>query len=190
MNDFSPASTEADLIRAAQHGDLNAFGLLIERHHATVRATLAVRMNFSTEVDDLAQETFLTAFRKLPTLDPNMMLASWLRGVALNLLLNYRRKFRADPIGDNIELQELIDRRIGMDFREGHEDNKLFALKECLEELDGPARALIQERYSENATIDEIAARLKRKASAISMQLFRLRSILATCIDRRLQRTP
>jgi RNA polymerase sigma-70 factor (ECF subfamily) len=174
---------ETPLIRAAQRGDLAAFGMLVERHHANVRACLAVRMNSVHDAEDLAQEAFLIAFRKLPGIDPTMSLGPWLRGIAMNLLANYRRKFRATPIGANEELQTLIDSRIEPS---EHESERMSALRECLETLDGPSRALVSARYADGATLDELASQTKRKTSAVSMQLHRLRALLAECIEKRI----
>jgi RNA polymerase sigma-70 factor, ECF subfamily len=177
-----PETDETMLIRAAQRGDLAAFGALVERHHGSVRACLAVRMTSAHDAEDLAQETLLLAFRRLPEIDATLPLAPWLRGVAMHLLANHRRKFRAIPIGMNDELQALIDaRQVPSD----RECERMLALRECLETLDGPARQLVNERYADGASIDELAARSKRKTSAISMQLHRLRGLLAECIEKR-----
>lgn len=180
---------DSTLIRAAQRGDLGAFAELVERHHASVRACLAVRMNHAPDAEDLAQEALLIAFRKLPEMDPAIPLGAWLRGVALNLLANHRRKFRALPIGLNDELQTLIDGQMETHSQEGRESERLHALRECLDELDGPARRLVTERYAEGATLDDLATRLGRKTSAVSMQLHRLRGLLNTCIAGKLAPT-
>ena len=66
------------------------------------------------------------------------------------------------------------------------ESERMGALRECLESLDGPARSLVNERYADGATLDELAARTSHKPSAISMQLHRLRAALAECIQRKI----
>ena len=177
---------ETLLIRAAQRGDIAAFAQLVERHHASVRACLAVRMNHAPDAEDLAQETLLIAFKKLSGTDPTLPLGPWLRGIALHLLANYRRKFRAEPIGLHDELQAMLDTQLEHDFSAGRESARMTALRECLETLDGPARQLVNERYADGATLEDLAARLGRKTSAISMQLHRLRALLAECIGQRL----
>ena len=174
---------ETPIIRAAQRGDIAAFTQLVERHHRSVRGCLAVRMNSAHDAEDLAQEVLLVAFKKLPGIDATLPLGPWLRGIAMHLLANYRRKFRAIPIGLNDELQSLVDARLDCVERESE---RMGALRECLESLDGPARSLVNERYADGATLDELAARTGRKPSAISMQLHRLRAVLAGCIQRKL----
>jgi RNA polymerase sigma-70 factor (ECF subfamily) len=182
----SPDYDESALIREAQRGDITAFARLVERHHASVRATLAVRMNHAPDSEDLAQETLLIAFRKLPGTDPALPLGPWLRGIALHLLANYRRKFRAESIGLNEELQALLDARIAGDFGAGRESDQMHALRDCLDAMEGPARQLVHERYADGATLEELAARLGRKTSAVSMQLHRLRNLLGQCVGEKL----
>ncbi len=186
----NPPSEETALIQAAQRGDLAAFSVLVERHHGSIRACLAVRMNHALEAEDLAQETLIVAFRKLPEIDATRPLGPWLRGVALNLLANYRRKFRAIPVGASEELQGLLDAQMAVDFREADESSRMGALRDCLETLDGAARALIHERYTDGARLEDMARRLGRKTSALSMQLHRLRGLLAACIEKKTASMP
>jgi len=173
------------LIRAAQRGDLEAFAELLRRHHASVRACLGVRMSNPHDADDLTQEALVVAFQKLPGCNPDLPLGPWLRAIALNLLANHRRKFRAEPIGANEELQVLLDEQVATGFGADHEAEAFHALRECLEELEGPARELVNRRYAEGATLEELGSLFQRKTSAISMQLHRLRGLLAHCIQGR-----
>jgi hypothetical protein len=57
-------------VRAAQQGDAEAFAQLVGRHHRGVRACLVARMHDAHEAEDLAQEVFVTAYRKLSEFDP------------------------------------------------------------------------------------------------------------------------
>lgn len=173
------------LIRAAQRGDLEAFAELLRRHHSSVRACLGVRMSNPHDADDLTQEALVIAFRKLPGCNPDLPFGPWLRGIALNLLANHRRKFRAEPIGANEELQVLLDEQVACGFGANREAATFHALRECLEQLEGPSRELVNRRYAEGATLEELGSLFHRKTSAISMQLHRLRTLLAGCIEGR-----
>lgn len=184
---LSDADEEARLIRAAQSHDLAAFASLVQRHHAGVRAFLAVRSNSSHDAEDLAQEVFVTAFRKMDKCDPARPLGPWLRGIAVNLLANHRRKFRALPIGLNEELQDLVDAELAQRFETAGEGVALEALHECLERVDGASRRLLQARYNDCLSLEDLAAQLNRKVSAVSMQLHRLRVVLGDCIESKIR---
>lgn len=166
-----------------------AFAELVRKHQARARALLTLRLESAHDVEDLMQEVFITAFRRLPTCDPTRPLWPWLRGIAVHLVANHLRKFRATPVGLSEELQTMLE--VGLDdLAAGGEDTALDALRECLEELDGPSRDLLQARYTEGVSIEELAGRLGRKASAVTMQLHRLRVQLAGCIQRKLSPGP
>ena len=184
------ADEEARLIRAAQGHDLAAFAALVQKHHGGVRAFLAVRCNSSHDAEDLAQEVFVTAFRKMAECDPTRPLGPWLRGMAVNLLANHRRKFRALPIGLNEELQELIDAELAQRFETAGEGAALEALRDCLDGVEGSSRRLLHARYNECMSLEELAHQLQRKVSAVSMQLHRLRVVLGDCIEAKLREIP
>lgn len=184
------ADVESRLLRAAQGRDLAAFATLVQKHHAGVRAFLAVRSSSSHDAEDLAQEVFVTAFRKLDECDPSRPLGPWLRGIAMNLLANHRRKFRALPIGLNEELQELLDAELAQRFETGGEGTALEALRDCLESLEGPSRRLLNARYTDCMSLEDLAHQLQRKVSAVSMQLHRLRVVLGDCIEAKLREIP
>lgn len=173
-------------VEAARQGDADAFSALVERHHRGVRACLIARMHDPHEAEDLAQEVFVTAFRKFAEFDPERPLAPWLRSIALNLLRNHWRKFRAQAIGGNVELAELLDRRVAAECGPEREPLLHAALHDCLERMDGPARELLHRRYGEEESVRELADRLQRGYSALTMQLHRLRELLADCIRRKL----
>lgn len=84
--------SEANLIRRAQGGDAEAFGLLFERHKARVYA-LCLRMTRNTaEAEDLTQEAFLHVFRKLAAFRADSALSTWLYRVTVNTVLMHFRK--------------------------------------------------------------------------------------------------
>jgi RNA polymerase sigma-70 factor (ECF subfamily) len=183
---MNPDSDEKREVRAAQQGDAEAFAALVGRHHRGVRACLVARMHDPHEAEDLAQEVFLTAYRKLADFDAERPLAPWLRSIALNLLRNHWRKFRAQAIGGNTELAVLLDQQIAAECGSAREPLLHAALRDCLERMDGPARELLQQRYGEEVSVRELADRLQRGYSALTMQLHRLRELLADCIGQKL----
>jgi RNA polymerase sigma-70 factor (ECF subfamily) len=90
---------EADWIRQGQAGDPEALGALVERYQRMVHA-LTFRMTGSmTDAEDLAQETFLQAFRRLDTFRGEAKFSSWLCQIAINTCLNWsKREKRRDEV--------------------------------------------------------------------------------------------
>jgi RNA polymerase sigma-70 factor, ECF subfamily len=176
---------DADLIAAARSGNLKAFGGLVMRYEACIRACLAMRLSNPHEAEDLAQEVFLTAFRRLDTFDQNLPPGPWLRGIAFNLLRNHLRKHRPIAVGGAAELEQLIDRHMAGRYAPAQESSLMAALQHCLQKLSGPDRDLLHRRYHEETTVQDLATSAGCGTSTITMQLHRLRQALAACIRSR-----
>lgn len=182
--DFESLGKEVDEVtQRALDGDISAFEILVHRHQAAVRGFLAARLSQREDAEDLAQEVFITAFQKRKTFSGSVKIESWLRGIARNLLRNHVRKFRAKPIGGSEELQVLVDRELE---KSGYEGEVVEVLRECLGELDGPARRLVMERYLQGVSVRQLEKKTGRGYSALTMQLHRIRVGLAECIERKM----
>lgn len=80
----------------ARNGDPIAFRAFVVRYERPVFALLSRLMGRGREVEDLAQETFLRAFRALPGFDPDgpARVSTWLLTIATRLALDARKKRR------------------------------------------------------------------------------------------------
>ena len=98
--------TDADLIaRVLLHEDHNAFGELVRRHQSPVRAFLARMTRGDVYLaDDLAQETFLKAWRKLSTFRGGSKFSTWLFGIAFNEFRGAARQRKELALEDLAEL--------------------------------------------------------------------------------------
>lgn len=76
---------DSSLVSASQRGDVDAFGQLIERYHNLVCAIAYSRTGDRATSEDVAQETFLAAWRKIGELREPEKLRSWLCSIARNL---------------------------------------------------------------------------------------------------------
>ncbi len=79
------------LISALAENDQAAFGALFDRYHADVFRFIA-RMARGADVDDLAQSTFLEAYRSAPGFRGTSSVKTWLFGIAANLVRSYFRR--------------------------------------------------------------------------------------------------
>lgn len=183
----SVTTDESRLIAEAGRGSIEAFGQIVRLHQSSIRAHIAVRLTTPGDIDDLAQETFITAWNKISGFDPEQSLIAWLKTIALNLVLNHRRKFRAHAIGGHAELETLIHSHSYAE--DAPESEQLANLIECLSRLEGPARKLIEAHYTEGRSLRDIAKSTGRGYSAVTMQVHRLRELLAECVTRAGQTT-
>ena len=89
------AMTVAELVRAAQENDRAAFGLLAERYERAVYATALRRLRNHAEAQELVQEVFVQALRKLAQLRTPECFGGWLRSITVRMAIN--RAARAQP---------------------------------------------------------------------------------------------
>lgn len=85
--------TDAELLRAVADGNLGSLGALFDRHHEAVRQFLLRAAPHADDVDDLAQEAFLTAARAASSFDGRASARPFLVGIAAQLLRRRRRTF-------------------------------------------------------------------------------------------------
>ena len=182
VSDASVSADEALVITNARGGCLDAFGELVRRYQSNIRACLVIRLNNPHDAEDLTQDTFVTAFQKLPTFDSSLPLGPWLRGIAFNLLRNHQKKSRPLAVGGDAELAEMIDARITQRYTPHQEATIFTTLEDCMDKLDPASRQLLHRRYHDDAAIQDIARESQRNHSTVTMQLHRLRAALADCI--------
>ncbi len=175
---------ESILMRRSRDGDMDAFAELVRRYQAHIRACLAVRLDNRYEAEDIAQETFITAFQKMGDFDTTRPLGPWLRAIAFNHLRNHWRKHRPEPIGHGEELDLLVDEHLSLRYSASGEDGLFSSLKRCLEKLDDSLRQLVRLRYHHDLPVAELAGKLGIKHSTLTMRLYRVRRVLRECVER------
>lgn len=100
-----PSNTDALLIaRALLTEDRHAFAELVRRHQSSVRACLRklTAGNYAL-ADDLAQETFILAWRNLASFRQEARFSTWLYRIATNCWLAHNRKRREELLGDRVD---------------------------------------------------------------------------------------
>lgn len=82
----------ADLLARARAGEVPAFAGLYRRHHRRVHALCARMSGDRALADDLTQETFITAWRRLDSFRGESEFSTWLHRVAVNTVLAHKRR--------------------------------------------------------------------------------------------------
>lgn len=153
-------SDDAELARAARHGNRAAFGRLYDRYSRMVHGILLARVPRS-EVDDLVQDVFVLALRQLSALRDDGAFGGWLAMIARNRAYDYHRRSR-----EWIELPENLpaaDRRTP----------EALAVMEAIRKLPESYREPLILRLVEGMTGEEIAARTGMTAASVRVNLHR-----------------
>ena len=177
------------LAAAVQAGDLHAFDPLVERHLDAIHAFVALKLPVAHLVDEITHETFVFAFRRLAEFTPGTSLRAWLRAIAANKIRaeieRYSREERNRlAYAEQRALDEAIAEPTPPDSRE------LEALTDCLEAVPDHLRTLLNLRYHDGSSSEEIAGRLQRSLAWVRTTLCRARQQLRDCIERKLKSQP
>lgn len=169
----------------------NLFEILVREHIDSVRAFLLSSLRDGVAVEDLVQETFLTAWRILDRYDRQLPFGPWVRGIAGKLLLNHRRRLGRSRVHFcDEQVLSLLDR----DFRDFENapgdtfDEQLDVLRDCLQQLSGAQRESIRLHYEHGLHCKEIAQRLDIGFEAVKKHLQRGRAVLHRCLQAKLDR--
>ena len=104
---------DAELVTESLAGNQDAFGRIVV-HHQSLICSLAYSATGSlTQSEDLAQETFVTAWRRLPELREPVKLRAWLCGIARNLIGMALRRDAREPVHAAEPLEEPPGSRSG-----------------------------------------------------------------------------
>ena len=110
INIISDAETlnDARLVELGLNGDRDAFGQLVTRYQSPVCALAYSACGNLSQSQDLAQETFVTAWRKLSDLREPAKFRAWLYGIARNLINNAFRQQTRNPLAASEPLDESL----------------------------------------------------------------------------------
>jgi RNA polymerase sigma-70 factor (ECF subfamily) len=173
-----------DLVARAIAGDREAFSGLVQREGARLRAFVACRLRDPETAEDLAQEAFIVAYRRLGDFDVSQDFYNWVRGIARNLLLNERRRRSREEAAR----EELFDQ--AADFAEpaGGGAPILDVLARCLGKVPGRLREFLQLRYEQGLAIAEVASRLGLTTGSARVTHLRVLRGLRDCVEQSLSR--
>ena len=160
----------AALTKAAQDGDVRAYGRIVELTRNSVEAAARVIVHNPEDAEDIAQETYLRAFGQLDNLQDAASLLAWLQRIARNLALNRRRANRWSFVSD-LDMSQIAQPEIAA-------DELGPALARALVGLGGEDRQLCERYYHGGWTTARLAGEMKISESAVRKRLQRVRERL------------
>jgi RNA polymerase sigma-70 factor (ECF subfamily) len=178
-DDGAVRASERELVRASQAGDRAAFGLLVERHQRSVYQVCYRYLGNHDDANDLAQETFLRAWRALGRFRCDSAFSTWLYRIAVNACLNHRAARR--PLTEELH-DGFADPRSGAYARVEGED-EARRLREAVARLPEKQRATLILKVYQELTHEEVAGILGATVGTVKSNLFHalanLRRLLA-----------
>ncbi|QDU92480.1 RNA polymerase sigma factor [Lignipirellula cremea] len=140
------------------------------------------------DAEDLFQEVGVLVLKKgAEAPQDSHRFAGWCRGIARNLVLHHWRSKQRNKLVANERLLHVLERAYEeASLEDGLPQQRSVALPDCLNELADHSRHVIQMRYFQGLTSEQIGQQLDRSAAAVRKLLSRIRAQLEQCIERRL----
>lgn len=182
--------TDKELVRRVKKGDRHAFELLFSRYQHKILNLISRYLRDREDVEDVAQETFIKAFRALPRFRGESAFYTWLYRIAINTAKNHLVARSRRPPGTDIDVDdaEYMDGTEAL--RESESPESAFARDELSAEIDlaisqlpEDLRSAVTLREFDGLTYEQIAEIMDCPVGTVRSRIFRARE----AIDARIQ---
>jgi RNA polymerase sigma-70 factor (ECF subfamily) len=181
----SPAEVAQEIqwIKHAQQGDSEAFGPLVQKHQQRVFSLVHHLVRRRDEVEDLAQEIFIKAFRAIRSYNFQSSFATWLSRIATNHCYDYLRHERASRVSFYWQMgedrQRELENNVESQPEEELDHEERTVLRDLVDKLLGRAsendRIVLVLKELQDCSVEDIAEILKLKPTTVKVRLHRAR---------------
>jgi RNA polymerase sigma-70 factor (ECF subfamily) len=174
------------LVIAAQQGDHQAFHAVVVAVQHELRLVLCGFAPPPDLLEELMQDTLVTAWGNLASYRPEGTFTAWLHTIARNKARSrWRADRRARPLDSDALETLLAEAEAGILDDEAAAEAETGRLAVCLEQLPPRARELLQRRYVDQIPLLALAQEARKSEQALAALFYRLRARLRECMAAR-----
>lgn len=181
------ALEDFDLIdRAVQDKDQQAYATLMKRYKKAVYFMILKMIRDADDAEDLTMEAFAKAFRNLERFKKDYTFSTWLFRIATNNTIDFIRKKKLKTMSLNNTLSDDSGNSVNIDIED--DDNnpqdqfirsqRIDMVRIFVDKLPAKYRKLVQLRYFDELSYEEIAQELEKPLGTVKAQLHRSRELL------------
>jgi RNA polymerase sigma-70 factor (ECF subfamily) len=199
---YTTTDTDAMLVQRAAAGESRAFELLVIKYQRRVERLIGRMVRDVDLVPDIAQETFIRAYRALPQFRGDAQFYTWLYRIAVNTAKKHLMDLKRDPVMTLSSLESADDDETsgnGLEQRLGATDDETpeavlaskeiaQAVNEAMDALPEELRQAITLREIEGLSYDDIAQALECPIGTVRSRIFRAREAISNRIKPMLDR--
>jgi len=168
----------AALAEKARGGNRMSFQELVSMFQEDIHRLVYYRTYSQMDAEDITQEVFVQAYRKLKNLNDTQRFRSWLYSIAVNRCNDFlrKRKFLSLLQFRSVQEQEFMDAGKGMsnDYNDSIAKKRFWELvRSLLDKLSAMEREVFTLRFMDQQSINEIAAILDKSESTVKTHLYR-----------------
>lgn len=187
------AKRDYELIcKAREQGDQKAYAELMDLYKGQIYCMLLKMTNSTTDADDLTIEAFGKAFKSIDRYTPDFAFSTWLFRIATNNCVDYMRKKKAQTISIDAHFvnqnQDVVEFNIvSGEFSPEEkiiEEQKHQLLRSVVQQLRPHYKILIEKRYYEEKSYEEISQELNLPIGTVKAKLFRARELLYNLVSK------
>lgn len=175
------------VLRALNERDQRAYTELMGRYKDSVYFMLLKMVNNSDDAEDLTIETFSKAFKRLDQYTPQFAFSTWLFKIASNHSIDFIRKKRIKAISidqgfsnEDGESYVIPVKEESLDPEESmQKDERVQRMRDVVEKLKPRYKRLVELRYFEEKSYEEISEILDLPLGTVKAQLFRARDFMS-----------
>ena len=176
------------ILRATKDSDQKAYAELMERYRDSIFHLCRKMVFKDDDADDLTIETFGKAFQRLKQYTPAFAFSTWLFKIASNHCIDFIRKKRINALSLDRGIDTEEGGKIQITIKDEAPDpietlekkQRVEKMRLVVSELKPRYRRLVELRYFEEYSYDEIASELDLPLGTVKVQLYRARDILAS----------
>ncbi|NRF66839.1 RNA polymerase sigma factor RpoE [Aquincola sp. S2] len=179
------------LVQRAKSGDTRAFEMLVVKYQRRIERLIARMVRDVDLVQDIAQETFIRAYRALPQFRGDSAFYTWLYRIAVNTAKKALVDLKRDPLVVESALASVSDdddetSRVERELTDGATPEAVLASKEIAETVNAAIAALSEDlrqaitlREIEGLSYEEIAEMMNCPIGTVRSRIFRAREAIA-----------
>jgi RNA polymerase sigma-70 factor (ECF subfamily) len=185
MAETMTENVDLELVRRVQRGDSAAFDLLVRKYQHRVVALIGRYVHDWSEAQDVAQDTFLRAYRALGNFRGDAQFSTWLHRIAVNTAKNHLVAHKRRPPGEDIDIEDAEQFESGLRLRDNDTPERELMRHEmeqtvmrAVEALPEELRAAITLREVEGLSYEEIAQQMQCPIGTVRSRIFRAREAI------------
>ena len=185
MAEIDTQQLDLELVKRVQRGDSAAFDLLVRKYQHRIAALIGRYITDWSEVQDVAQETFIRAYRAIGNFRGDAQFYTWLHRIAVNTAKNHLVAHKRRPPGDDVDIDDAEQFESGLRLRDNDTPERELMRHEmeqtvmrAVEALPEELRLAITLREVDGLSYEEIAEVMACPIGTVRSRIFRAREAI------------
>ena len=182
---MTAAETDQQLVARVQQGDSRAFDMLVLKYQHKILGLISRYVNDVDEVQDVAQEAFIKAYKALPRFRGDSQFYTWLYRIAVNTAKNHLVSRSRRPPGSDVEVEDAEYFEGGGALRDIESpESALFGaelkavVEDAISDLPDDLRAAVTLREFDGLSYEDIAEIMDCPVGTVRSRIFRAREAI------------